>query len=100
MRRAARVDDNHAAVADYLVSMGWSVISTAGLGKGVPDLVAGRPGFAAWIEVKDGSKPKSARKLTPAQAKFAERWTGPYILATSPQDALDQIVGMWKAWTK
>lgn len=94
------MDANHNAVADYLERMGWSVESTAAMGGGFPDLLVGRPGFSVLVEVKDGAKPPSARKLTVPQAKFAERWTGPLIVATSPQDALDQVVGMWKAWAK
>jgi|TARA_R110002110_G_scaffold344363_2_gene554318 hypothetical protein len=55
---------------------GWAVHDTSRLGGGFPDLVAGRDGRVVLIEVKDGAKPPSAKRLTPAEflcaRKFAE----------------------------
>jgi len=100
MRRAPRLDGNHHEIADYLRNLGWSVVSTAGLGNGFPDLIVGRPGYSCLIEVKDGSLPPSARKLTLDEKRFAERWTGPYIVATSPQEAGAQLLALWRKWVK
>lgn len=87
MRRAARKDANHNETADYLLGLGWSVCDLSALGGGVPDLLVGRPGYACFVEVKDGSKSPSKRKLTDDQVRFRKSWTGPYIVATGPQDA-------------
>jgi hypothetical protein len=55
-RRAARTDNNHAAVCAALRKCGLKVQDTHALGAGFPDLVAVDPqtGKVALIEVKDG----------------------------------------------
>jgi hypothetical protein len=40
------------------------------------------------MEIKDGAKVPSARKLTPAEAEFAAVWRGHYVVAESAEDAL------------
>src|SRR5689334_3296462 len=68
-----RVDANHWEVFSALKRTGWCVISTADLGSGFPDIVAAKAGVVKLIEVKDGKKPPSARKLTrPEQMYHAE----------------------------
>jgi hypothetical protein len=95
VRRAAKVDANHGDVVAHLRKLGWSVESTARLGGGFPDLIVGKwRKFCALIEVKDGSKSPSARKLTPDEQAFAERWTGPYIVALSGEDAHAQLTAL------
>jgi len=69
-RFARRIDDSHRAIVAGLEAHGVRVISLAALGKGVPDLLCGWRGRWVLLEVKDGSKPPSARKLTPAEAHF------------------------------
>lgn len=70
-RRAARVDANHAAVGRALGACGWRVWDTSRLGAGFCDLVAARAGRLVLIEVKDGAKTPSRRRLTPAETDFA-----------------------------
>lgn len=73
MRRAHRTDANHAEIRDALRESGYLVIDMSDVGKGFPDLAVQSPGntpWCLWLEVKDGSKPPSARKITKAQ----ERW--------------------------
>lgn len=72
MRRAARVDSNHAAVAGALRLMGWHVEDTSRLGRGFPDLVCGKQGRVELVEVKDGSKAKSQRALTADEQRVIE----------------------------
>ena len=76
MRRAPRIDANHAAVASAFRAMGCSVLSLAAVGKGCPDLVIGVAGRNLLCEVKDGLKSPSRRRLTPKQAEFKASWRG------------------------
>lgn len=100
MRRAARRDANHKDVGDYLRNLGWSVLDLADAGDGVPDYAVGKPGFAALIEVKDGSKPPSARKLTEKEQKVRDGWQGPYVIALDGPDAEAQLLCLMNGWTK
>lgn len=99
--RARRKDANHNEVADYLLGLGWSFLDTSALGRGFPDGVAGRGGergFAALVEIKNGAKPPSARKLTKPQQDMRALWRGPYVMATSPEDAARQLLALWQGW--
>ena len=78
MRYARKVDANQTAVVSALLGAGAVVEDLSGAGDGLPDLLVGskKSGRFALFEVKDGAKPKSAQKLTPAQVKFHEKWAG------------------------
>lgn len=91
MRKMGRVDANHGQVVDALRQFGCVVRSTAQLGDGFPDLIVGYRGVLVVLEVKDGSKPESARKLTAAEVKFLSEWPRAYVV-TSPQDAIEAVV--------
>ena len=69
MRQRARIDANHRAIVEALEEMGWYVRSTAQLGKGFPDLLAAKDGRLVLLEVKDGQKAASRRRLTPDEAE-------------------------------
>lgn len=93
MRRAARIDANHAEVAAAFRQLGCTVLSLAAVGDGCPDLLIGKGGTSgfggksALIEVKDGTKPPSKRMLTPDQTEFHKAWRGPIFIV----DSLEQI---------
>lgn len=76
MRRAAKVDANHAAIVQALRDAGCTVQSLAAVGDGCPDLLVGVAGMTAILELKDGSKPPSARTLTPDQLRWHANWRG------------------------
>jgi hypothetical protein len=46
------------------------------LGGGAPDLAIGYRGKTVLVEIKDGTKPASRRRLTPDEARFFESWRG------------------------
>ena len=46
------------------------------------------------MEVKDSSKPPSARKLTPAQVIFHAGWKGAIYVVTSSDEALAAAMGV------
>jgi len=97
MRRAAKVDDNQREIVKKLRSIGCSVRSTAAIGKGFPDLVVGYRGINYLFEVKDGSKPPSARKLTSMQKEFALTWGGSVHVVNSFDEALAVLKNVKKA---
>lgn len=89
--RAARVDENQREVVAALRAAGASVQSLASVSAapGCPDLLVGYRGATYLLEVKDGSKPPSARNLTPYEAAWHMRWRGrPVAVVESVEDAL------------
>ena len=90
--RAAKIDANQPEIVKALRKVGATVQSLAATGDGVPDLLVGYQGNTYLIEVKDGSKVPSARKLTPDQEVWHEKWTGGTLrIANSIEDALNII---------
>lgn len=64
-------------------------------GEGIPDLLVGFRGKTALLEVKDGEKPPSARKLTPAEQKFFDEWRGGTLaVVNSVDEAIAVVLGM------
>lgn len=91
MRRAAKVDANQAEIVKALRQVGASVQSLASTGKGCPDLLVGIRGLNFLIEVKDGAKPESDRKLTPDQVVWHQTWRGRVYVVESVEQALEVI---------
>lgn len=91
-RRAARVDANQGDVVDALRAIGCSVALTHAAGGGFPDLVVGVDGINLLIEVKDGKKPPSERKLTKDQVLFHAQWRGQIAVVKNVAEAL-QLIG-------
>ena len=88
MRRAARTDSNQRSIVSGLREQGMSVLDLSGVGKGCPDIAVGYAGSNWLFEIKDGSKPPSARRLTPAEKSFHNAWAGQVSVVTSLDDAL------------
>jgi hypothetical protein len=87
-----RTDSNHAEIIKALRKIpNLSVFSTHEVGKGFPDIVIGYKGINYLIEIKDGKKPPSARKLTPDEVKFHQEWSG-QISIIKNLDELLQII--------
>ena len=94
MRRAARTDDNQPAIVKALRRAGVRVHITSGLGGGFPDIVASRMAEGSplvMLEIKDGAKPPSARKLTEAEAEFHRTWEDHVAVVCSPEEALAAV---------
>lgn len=96
MRRAARVDENQKEVVDGLRGIGCSVISLAAVGRGCPDLLVGYRARCFLLEVKDGSKPQSQRKLTPDQREFFEGWRGQCRVVETVEEAIRVVTESYK----
>lgn len=87
MRRIARTDANQKPIVEGLREIGASVAITSQLGTGFPDIVVGYKGRNYLIEIKDGDKPPSQRKLTEDEVDFENKWRGQYAIAESLADA-------------
>jgi Holliday junction resolvase len=84
----ARVDANQAKLVALLRKLGFSVQHLHAVGRGVPDLMLGAHGVNYLVEVKDGSKPPSARLLNPAQVAWHAEWKGQAVVIESEEGAL------------
>lgn len=95
MRRAARRDANEGDIIKAMRKAGAfvKVIND----EGAFDLLVGYTGtsgrfYTLLLEIKDGSKPPSARRLTDAEQKFHDEWPGDNLhIINSVQEALDLL---------
>jgi hypothetical protein len=74
MRRAARRDDNEKEIIAAMRAEGAYVKQIND--EGLFDLLVSHRGETLLVEVKDGAKPPSARRLTDAEQKFHDEWPG------------------------
>ena len=95
MRRAARVDANQTEIVSALRKVGATVQPLHAVGLGCPDLLVGYRGINYLIEVKDGDKPPSKRKLTEDQIEWHKNWRGQKAIAENTNQAL-QVIGVLK----
>lgn len=91
MRRNARVDANQPEIVAALRAVGASVLHMHELGRGAPDLACGYRGQNFFLEIKDGSKPPSARRLTPKEREWHQSWWGQVAVVNTPEEALEAI---------
>lgn len=96
MKFAARIDANQPQIVAALRKMGATVLHLHTIGKGAPDILVGYQGKNALIELKDGSKPPSARKLTADEEKFHAEWRGQVAIIESVEQAVDFIQTNWE----
>ena len=92
LTRPRRVDANQSEIVEEFRRQGCSVLHLHTIGKGCPDILVGlvssRYGkLNILVEIKDGKKPPSQRKLTEDEAKFHRDWLGVVTTITS----LDEV---------
>lgn len=85
---AKRTDANQKEIVKILRNLGASVLIISDLGKGVPDLCIGYRGRNYLLELKDGKKPPSARRLTQDEQTFHDEWLGQVTIISSLDEAL------------
>lgn len=88
MRRAAKIDDNQNEVVELFRKLGWSVQILSAVGCGCPDIAIGKHGINIFVEIKDGSKPPSKRKLTPDQVVWHLEWRGLVLIVETIDDVI------------
>ena len=97
MRRAARVDSNHAEIREAFRKLGCSWLDLSSMGQGCPDACVGYGGLCQLVEVKDGSKSPSRRALRPLQRDFRDNWTGGLRIVENLADVAE-TVSMLQSW--
>lgn len=96
MRFAAKVDDNHTETVASFRRLGFYVLDISRL-KNCCDLMVSRDGMTVAVEIKDGKKVLSKRKLSEGEAKFRAEWLGSYVIVESIEDVFKlhyQMKGM------
>jgi Holliday junction resolvase len=92
MRRASRIDANQDQIVNVLRAYGATVQSLATVGNGCPDLLVGYQGKTLLMEIKDGNKMPSKKKLNDLQTNWHANWRGGALaLVDNPESALRMI---------
>lgn len=91
-RRAAKVDENQTQIAQAFRKLGASVLFLHGVGMGCPDILVGIRGRNLLVEIKDGNKAPSKRKLTDWQEKWHADWRGQADVVESLDD-VERLIG-------
>ena len=89
----ARVDANQKEIVAELRKLGASAVAIHEIGRGCPDLLVGTLGINYLLEVKDGTKPPSRRRLTPDEAKWHQEWAGQVAVVNSVEEAIRLVRG-------
>jgi Holliday junction resolvase len=84
---ARRKDTAHNPIAQGLKAHGFSVADTSRLGDDFPDLVIGKHGITALVEVKSQDRRKNGLKnaadlLSAGQKDFASQWKGAAVIVS------------------
>lgn len=87
VRRAARIDANQAAIVAFFRRAGASVQILSSVGQGCPDLLVGYHLRNQVVEVKDGARAPSERRLTASEEAWHAQWKGSVRIAESIDDA-------------
>jgi hypothetical protein len=88
MRRAANIDANQPDIVCALRAAGASVQPLHFVGSGCPDVLVGIRGKNLLMEIKDGAKVLSRRKLTADEIKWHAAWRGQKAVVESVEQAL------------
>ncbi len=81
----SRKDANHNLIANLFRSLGWTVHDVHQI-PNFADIIISRNRYTALVEIKDGSKPPSERRLTPGEHEFATNWSGDYLVVECEED--------------
>ena len=73
---SAKSDDNQPEIVAEFRRLGASVTPTHMVGSGFVDIVVGHEGRNYLVEIKDGAKQPSQRKLTPDEQEYHANWKG------------------------
>lgn len=98
-RPVANRDANHGEIVAALRAVGCTIVDLAAVGGGVPDLLVGYRGANLLVEVKDGSRVPSERRLRPSQLEFRDEWRGQWAVVCTVGQALELVAGVGRVGT-
>lgn len=93
MRRAARTDENQSEIVYALRKIGATVLITSNI-KNAFDVLVGYRGKLYIVEIKDGSKPPSQKRLTEGELKCKESFERvgvSYNVVESVEEAIELV---------
>jgi hypothetical protein len=91
VRQRGKVDANQIEIVMALRKCGASVLSLSNLGFGCPDLLVGKDGRNWLMEIKDGSRKPSERRLTTDERFFHAAWRGQICVVETVEEALSWL---------
>ena len=89
VRRAAKVDANQAEIVDDLRKLGFTVEPLHFVGRGFPDIIAGKNGKNYLFEIKN---PEYDGKLTKDEQEWHDMWRGQVDVIQSTEEAINSLV--------
>jgi hypothetical protein len=93
---ARKKDDNHDEIVDEFKRLGCGVKDVHDLPNFV-DIIICYKSATVMVEIKDGAKPASARKLTSGEKKFSDEWIakgGKWACIETIEQANEMIKGI------
>ena len=81
-----RVDANQTELIHEAERLGAQVQRISDIGQGCPDLLGAKDGLWFVVEIKDGSKPPSKRRLNKKQVEWHNRFPAPVWIWESKDD--------------
>ena len=95
-RRAPKKDDNHHQIVAVFERLGAHTEDVS-MVEEFCDIIVTRAAKVAMVEIKDGAKTPSRRKLTPGEVKFKDRWVaagGTWVLI----ETIDDVIKFLREW--
>lgn len=91
-----RTDTNQKEIVECFRKLGVKVLILSSVGNGCPDILVGitlsdGSQRLRLIEIKDGKKPPSGRKLTLHEERFHHEWDGFVSIVSSVDEAVDLV---------
>jgi hypothetical protein len=91
VRRIARRDSNHSELVEVFESLGATWFDTSNIGGGLDGLL-GVSGIDQRVEIKDGAKFLSRRRLTKDEDDTFQEWRGrPPVVVETVDDAINLV---------
>jgi|TARA_R110000787_G_scaffold56390_3_gene129654 hypothetical protein len=91
MMAGKRIDANQPSIVKTFRTLGCHVAITSSLGGGFPDVVVSTHGVTCLVEIKDGSKVPSRRRLTEDELMFHNVCSGYIAVIESEEQALGLV---------